>query len=152
MVEQDAPYDPYIPSGQQGGQGQQQGGGNSRTQALQAVSYFLVMRFFSMLPQLQSLLFGMCMATATLVFEDARLHRRGYLFHGLASYCELLECIEHTTSDCSVDCYSLHNGFNGRASSSTKRHRTSATTEPSPSNTSAYHPILNIIFATSLSH
>ncbi|KEZ39355.1 hypothetical protein SAPIO_CDS10048 [Scedosporium apiospermum] len=36
MVEQDAPYDPYIPSGQQGGQGQQQGGGNSRTQALQA--------------------------------------------------------------------------------------------------------------------
>jgi len=40
MVEQDAPYDPYIPSGQQGGQGQQQGGGNSRTQALQAVSFF----------------------------------------------------------------------------------------------------------------
>ncbi|KAH7158187.1 synaptobrevin-domain-containing protein [Dactylonectria macrodidyma] len=34
MPEQDAPYDPYIPSGQQGGQ--QQGGGNARTQALQA--------------------------------------------------------------------------------------------------------------------
>ncbi|KAF3018495.1 SNAP receptor, synaptobrevin [Neopestalotiopsis sp. 37M] len=30
----DAPYDPYIPSGQQAGAGQQ--GGNARTQALQA--------------------------------------------------------------------------------------------------------------------
>ncbi|KAF7536372.1 hypothetical protein G7Z17_g13061 [Cylindrodendrum hubeiense] len=36
MPEQEAPYDPYIPSSQQGGQQQQQGGGNARTQALQA--------------------------------------------------------------------------------------------------------------------
>ncbi|CAM1501815.1 Fc.00g037990.m01.CDS01 [Cosmosporella sp. VM-42] len=35
MPEQDAPYDPYIPSGQQGSQ-QQGPGGNARTQALQA--------------------------------------------------------------------------------------------------------------------
>ncbi|KAI0808833.1 synaptobrevin-domain-containing protein [Xylaria sp. FL0064] len=34
MSGQDAPYDPYIPSGQGGGP--QQPGGNSRTQALQA--------------------------------------------------------------------------------------------------------------------
>ncbi|CAI4211172.1 unnamed protein product [Parascedosporium putredinis] len=34
MSSQDAPYDPYIPAGQQG-QGQQ-AGGNARTQALQA--------------------------------------------------------------------------------------------------------------------
>ncbi|KAL2757671.1 hypothetical protein ACRALDRAFT_1060991 [Sodiomyces alcalophilus JCM 7366] len=34
---EDAPYDPYIPSGQSGaGDSQQQGGGNTRTQALQA--------------------------------------------------------------------------------------------------------------------
>lgn len=37
MPDQDAPYDPYIPSGQ--AEPQQQGaGGNQRTQALQAVS------------------------------------------------------------------------------------------------------------------
>ncbi|ORY67661.1 synaptobrevin-domain-containing protein [Pseudomassariella vexata] len=35
MAEQDAPYDPYIPSGQAAGQAPQQGG-NARTQALQA--------------------------------------------------------------------------------------------------------------------
>lgn len=36
---EDAPYDPYIPSGQAAGGAQQQGaGGNARTQALQAVS------------------------------------------------------------------------------------------------------------------
>ena len=35
MPEGEAPYDPYIPAG---GQGQQQGAGNARTQALQAVS------------------------------------------------------------------------------------------------------------------
>ncbi|KAI0425678.1 synaptobrevin-domain-containing protein [Xylaria sp. FL1042] len=35
MSGQDAPYDPYIPSGQTGG-AQQQQGGNARTQALQA--------------------------------------------------------------------------------------------------------------------
>ncbi|KAI1750457.1 synaptobrevin-domain-containing protein [Xylaria castorea] len=35
MSSQDAPYDPYIPSGQ-GGAHQQQQGGNARTQALQA--------------------------------------------------------------------------------------------------------------------
>ncbi|KAI0413251.1 synaptobrevin [Xylaria grammica] len=35
MSGQDAPYDPYIPSGQ-GGAPQQQQGGNNRTQALQA--------------------------------------------------------------------------------------------------------------------
>ncbi|KAI1744658.1 synaptobrevin-domain-containing protein [Xylaria scruposa] len=35
MSGQDAPYDPYIPSGQGGAQHQQQGG-NARTQALQA--------------------------------------------------------------------------------------------------------------------
>ncbi|KAM0556848.1 hypothetical protein ACHAPJ_005520 [Fusarium lateritium] len=34
MPEQEAPYDPYIPSGQQGAQ--QGAGGNARTQALQA--------------------------------------------------------------------------------------------------------------------
>ncbi|KAI1263774.1 synaptobrevin-domain-containing protein [Xylariaceae sp. FL1019] len=34
MSSQDAPYDPYIPSGQQGAGAQQ--GGNARTQALQA--------------------------------------------------------------------------------------------------------------------
>ncbi|KAG9258548.1 synaptobrevin-domain-containing protein [Emericellopsis atlantica] len=35
--QQDAPYDPYIPSGQAAPQQQQQGtGGNARTQALQA--------------------------------------------------------------------------------------------------------------------
>lgn len=39
MPEQEAPYDPYIPSGQQGQQ--QQGQGTARTQALQAVSYDL---------------------------------------------------------------------------------------------------------------
>jgi vesicle-associated membrane protein 4 len=37
MAAQDAPYDPYIPSGP-GGAPQQQGG-NARTQALQAVSF-----------------------------------------------------------------------------------------------------------------
>jgi hypothetical protein len=36
MPEQDAPYDPYIPSGQ--APAAQQGTGNARTQALQAVS------------------------------------------------------------------------------------------------------------------
>lgn len=36
MPEQDAPYDPYIPSGQSAPQ--QGAGGNDRTQALQAVS------------------------------------------------------------------------------------------------------------------
>lgn len=36
MPEQDAPYDPYIPSGQAGAQ--DNAGGNARTQALQAVS------------------------------------------------------------------------------------------------------------------
>lgn len=39
MPEQDAPYDPYIPSGQAGNGGQGPGGeagGNQRTQALQA--------------------------------------------------------------------------------------------------------------------
>ena len=36
MPDQDAPYDPYIPSGGQPAQGQ--AGGNPRTQALQAVS------------------------------------------------------------------------------------------------------------------
>ncbi|KAF5018428.1 hypothetical protein F66182_9602 [Fusarium sp. NRRL 66182] len=35
MPEQEAPYDPYIPSGQAGAQ-QQGAGGNARTQALQA--------------------------------------------------------------------------------------------------------------------
>ena len=38
MPEQDAPYDPYIPSGQSA---QNQQGGNARTQALQAVSLIL---------------------------------------------------------------------------------------------------------------
>ena len=38
MATQEAPYDPYIPSGQQQQQGGQQQGGNARTQALQAVS------------------------------------------------------------------------------------------------------------------
>jgi hypothetical protein len=38
MPEQEAPYDPYIPSGQAGAQ--QGAGGNARTQALQAVSCF----------------------------------------------------------------------------------------------------------------
>lgn len=33
---EDAPYDPYIPSGQAGAQGGAQQGGNQRTQALQA--------------------------------------------------------------------------------------------------------------------
>ncbi|KAH7362269.1 synaptobrevin-domain-containing protein [Plectosphaerella cucumerina] len=33
---EDAPYDPYIPSGQAGAQGGAQPGGNQRTQALQA--------------------------------------------------------------------------------------------------------------------
>lgn len=37
---QDAPYDPYIPSGQTAPQ-QQGAGGNARTQALQAVSFLL---------------------------------------------------------------------------------------------------------------
>jgi hypothetical protein len=36
--QQDAPYDPYIPSGQSAPQ-QDGAGGNARTQALQAVSY-----------------------------------------------------------------------------------------------------------------
>ncbi|CEI60714.1 hypothetical protein FVEN_g2621 [Fusarium venenatum] len=36
MPEQEAPYDPYIPSGQAGAQQQQGAGGNARTQALQA--------------------------------------------------------------------------------------------------------------------
>ncbi|KAI0189476.1 synaptobrevin-domain-containing protein [Astrocystis sublimbata] len=36
MSNQDAPYDPYIPSGQAGAPQQQQQGGNARTQALQA--------------------------------------------------------------------------------------------------------------------
>ncbi|KAG8671403.1 SNAP receptor, synaptobrevin [Fusarium poae] len=40
MPEQEAPYDPYIPSGQAGAQQQQGAGGNARTQALQAVSCF----------------------------------------------------------------------------------------------------------------
>lgn len=40
MPEQEAPYDPYIPSGQAGAQQQQGTGGNARTQALQAVSFF----------------------------------------------------------------------------------------------------------------
>ena len=39
MATQEAPYDPYIPNGQQQQQqGGQQQGGNARTQALQAVS------------------------------------------------------------------------------------------------------------------
>lgn len=37
MPEQDAPYDPYIPSGQSGNE-QATAGGNTRTQALQSVS------------------------------------------------------------------------------------------------------------------
>ncbi|RYC62915.1 hypothetical protein CHU98_g3299 [Xylaria longipes] len=37
MSGQDAPYDPYIPSGQGGAPQQQQQGGNARTQALQAL-------------------------------------------------------------------------------------------------------------------
>jgi vesicle-associated membrane protein 4 len=40
MPEQEAPYDPYIPSGGQAGAQQQGAGGNARTQALQAVSCF----------------------------------------------------------------------------------------------------------------
>ncbi|KAI1033637.1 hypothetical protein LB504_012676 [Fusarium proliferatum] len=39
MPEQEAPYDPYIPSGQAGAQ-QQGAGGNARTQALQAIRDF----------------------------------------------------------------------------------------------------------------
>lgn len=37
MPEQEAPYDPYIPSGQPAAQQGQAGAGNARTQALQAV-------------------------------------------------------------------------------------------------------------------
>lgn len=45
MPEQDPPYDPYIPSGGQAGTQQAGGaGGNARTQALQAVSFFLSTR------------------------------------------------------------------------------------------------------------
>ena len=39
--QQDAPYDPYIPSGQAAPQ-QQGAGGNARTQALQAVSLHVI--------------------------------------------------------------------------------------------------------------
>ncbi|RWA12068.1 hypothetical protein EKO27_g3021 [Xylaria grammica] len=41
MSGQDAPYDPYIPSGQ-GGAPQQQQGGNNRTQALQALEFWFI--------------------------------------------------------------------------------------------------------------
>jgi hypothetical protein len=42
--QQDAPYDPYIPSGQAAPQQQQGTGGNARTQALQAVSWIATRR------------------------------------------------------------------------------------------------------------
>jgi hypothetical protein len=38
MADRELPYDPYIPSGGQGGAPAQQNGGNQRTAALQAVS------------------------------------------------------------------------------------------------------------------
>lgn len=37
MADREQPYDPYIPSGGQGGAQGQQAGGNQRTAALQAV-------------------------------------------------------------------------------------------------------------------
>lgn len=49
MPEQDAPYDPYIPSGEAGNQQQSGAGGNTRTQALQAVSQRLSERRASLL-------------------------------------------------------------------------------------------------------
>ena len=47
MADREQPYDPYIPSGQNGGRSQGQGqgqDGNHRTAALQAVSCFLLFR------------------------------------------------------------------------------------------------------------
>jgi len=38
MADREQPYDPYIPSGGQGGAPAQHNGGNQRTAALQAVS------------------------------------------------------------------------------------------------------------------
>lgn len=98
MSGQDAPYDPYIPSGQ-GGAPQQQQGGNTRTQALQAVSCFHCWSFVFW--QLKGLFVPGCLDADDVAScrsererpkHDNATNERQLMAHTHSRYCAELRC------------------------------------------------------------